>query len=50
MRKTRFKSEFSLLALSPPLPHQIQFEYDLYLEPDTNSDGHMHWFYFMTIA
>lgn len=50
VRKTRVKSEFTLLGILPPVPNQIQFEYDLYLEPDTNSDGHMHWFYFMTIA
>lgn len=26
------------------------FEYDLYLEKDTNSDGLMHWFYFKVIT
>ena len=28
----------------------IKYEYDLYLEPDTTTDGHMHWYYFQTIS
>ena len=28
----------------------ISLEYDLYIEPDTNTDGHMHWYHFRTIS
>ena len=29
---------------------QIRYEYDLYLEMDTNTDGHMHWYYFQAVT
>ena len=28
----------------------IKYEYDLYLDMDVNTDGHMHWYYFQTIS
>ena len=29
---------------------EVCLEYDLYLQPDTNTDTHMHWYHFQTIS
>jgi hypothetical protein len=34
------------MAITRSKEDKISFEYDLYLNSDTQTDGHMHWFYF----
>ena len=43
---SRFESGNLLKAIKVEVPKNEHQEYDLYLQKDYNTDGHMHWFYF----
>jgi hypothetical protein len=46
VRKSKIKQDYSFTGIEQRNNNFIHFEYDLYLDSDTNSEGHMHWFYF----
>jgi hypothetical protein len=50
VRRMRVKQETNFCGMVDVRTEQLILEYDLYLQPDTSSDGHMHWFYFQAFC
>ena len=48
--KVPIKPELTFSGVVSRGATQAKAEYDLYLDVDTSTDGHMHWFYFMVMA
>lgn len=44
--KVPVKPEFTFSGIVLTTGNLVKAEYDLYLEPDTMTDGLMHWYYF----
>ena len=44
------KPELTFSGIVQQTDDPINFEYDLYLQPDTSTDTLMHWYYFQTIS